>query len=593
MLGYGIITNIGLILALFGLFKNYFLYLLLLLIIILSRKKIKKHLTFLKSKKLYHQLNTNIKYFFQEYKFLKLIIIIWLLLLFSIAFMPWVMFFDGLAYHIPFGMDIITDGHGSYTTETFPSYKHLPQFVELLYAITAIIFKNWIIFKIIQYSALLLILLIFIDFYKSFLKNQLYQLFFIIITLANMPLVEIAIRGGAIDIFTVLYGISSSLIIIELTLNNKSIKEKKYFILSAIFLGVSVATKYIGLFFVIINFIFLIYLYTSNKKNVKYTIKKLFIYSIITAIFGGFWYFKNLIINGNPFSPMFTENSGLKEGIEFFQLDITFLNFFLFPFAFWGLENIIKLPFALLNALFVSATYILGIFLIIIKKITKTEILLFALAQIYLLILFPLTHQSRFSISAMIILNLLLINFIYKIIKILINKFPQNKRAINNTIYVFICLFAILMFIGCFERLKPMFSCLANTKECMAAVNSKSFYAIEYINENLKNKNIINYWTPYLNYTLKNNNKFFYRFCLKELTENNSKNTIEKCFQKNNVEYLIDSDLGIKFAKQSPKLNKGKEKIQVTEYFISNAEIIYEIYDEKLDINTTIYQLKK
>ncbi|MCK5320166.1 hypothetical protein KAJ61_02140 [Candidatus Parcubacteria bacterium] len=595
ILGYGILGNLGLILSLLAIYKSYYVYLYFFLIIALGRKKFLKHIKFLISKKILIELNLFFKNFFKDCAILKIIILFWLFAYLTIAFTPWSMGFDGLAYHLPFAVETVESGSISFPVKNSLSYGHLPLFTEIFYGLSILIFKNFIVLKIIQFSAFILLALVLADFSLKYLKNKKFTFLFLVLMLANMPLVKSSLGGGFIDIFTFLFGITSVIIIIELLLSRKTKnEEKKLLITSGALLGLALSTKYLALFFVLINYGFLFFFCFSKKMNIKNILKNILFYSLPAALLCGFWYIKNLIYTGDPFFPIFSEASTLKQAIEHFVLERKILNFFAFPFAFWGIDSILKLPYALLNAFYFASIYLMGLFLIFKQKITKLEIILFIFIQSYLGLLFYWSHQIRFAIPALIISSLLLIFLLEKTINFTVNKYKINISLADKIINRMTCFISIILLLASLNVFAGNFSCIQSSKNtvCMAKTAGSTIYAVNYINQNIKNEKIIEYWNPFYKFSLNNNNQFQNNFCLNDLQNNNSGETIKKCFKNNDIKYLLDDTNSKQSNANFPNINNAKYKIAVTEFFIKKADIIYEYFDEPRDSYIRLYKLK-
>jgi hypothetical protein len=432
IIGYGILANLGLFMSLVGIYDITFILLTVAGIIFISRKTIAEHIHSIKnlSKK---NIRQYFSLFFREYKLLKLIIIVWIIFYFIIALFPWTWSPDGLAYHIPYVMDSVEKGSIEFPIKNNNYFGHFPFLIELLYGITIIIFNNFIVLKIIQIITLLSLIFIIIDFSKKYVKNKIFIYLLNILLLAHMTVIRIGVFGGMIDAFTHLYGISSFLLIVEYLLIDKKDKiEKKYLITAGLLLGLSLATKYLALFYALIIFVTLLGYYIYNKYKFKKIFLNLSVFLLSVFSMCGFWYLKNLLTTGSPFSPFFTGNPENEFAIEDLKIEKTFFNYFIFPFAYWGIDKIFKTQFALYNALYFAGMYLGAIYLFITKKFTALYGYLLIFLQVFLLLLFSWAHRPRFAIGVFSIALLLFVLQFDKIFQIIKNKINIRTKKYSS-----------------------------------------------------------------------------------------------------------------------------------------------------------------
>ncbi|MFC1613127.1 hypothetical protein ACFL23_02225, partial [Patescibacteria group bacterium] len=195
MLGYGVLGNFGLILALLGIYKQFYFYIFFLLIVFASRNIIYKK--FLWITNLSDRLR-DVKIIFKDNPFLKIIILLWSVFYLAISCMPSVLGSDGMAYHLPFAIDIINKSSIHFPMLNSLSYGHLPILTEIFYGIPILLFNNLVSFKIIQFIASIFLILLISDFTKKYLQNKILNLILIILILANLPFQKNALAGGFI-----------------------------------------------------------------------------------------------------------------------------------------------------------------------------------------------------------------------------------------------------------------------------------------------------------------------------------------------------------------------------------------------------------
>lgn len=585
-IGYGIIGNAGLLLALFGLYKPLFFYALALSIALLSRKMMGVHYRSLKEEFRSKHSWYAIKKWYVDHTLIKIIITAWILIYVALSLVPSAMGSDGLAYHIPFAMEIIDTGLISFPVKNNYNYGHLPLFTEILYGIPIMLFKNFISFKIIQFGTYLLLLLLIVDFLKKHALNKLFVWVGLVFLLATMPLAKSALDGGMIDIFTTFFGLAAVLALIELAVaREKTENAKKILLTSGIFLGLALSTKYIALFFAVICFMLILFYCIRTKETLRGILGKLAFYATPVILLSGFWYFKNIISMGNPFFPFFSaygkEFMGL---VNDFVLERTLPNFFIFPFSFFGKDGMFKLPYAMLTAASFFGMYAMMAFLFIKKRLTTLEILLFLSIELYLFFLFFFSHIIRFAVPVLVLIALLIALLLDKIITDL-----RSSARLNW--YAGIIAGALFVVSMASTTLQKDLSCLlgfTSREACLYKILETPLGPTNYISQHMQNETVLEYWNIYYSFYLENNNRYSRLYCQ---NENETDALIKQCLKKNGIFYLMDNTKSRELFGLYPDVNHMKEKLRVVDYFIKHGTLLYDLFDEKRGTSIRLYKI--
>ena len=587
-IGYGIIGNFGLILALLGLYKPFFFYALTLGIVLLSRKTLEARYRSLKEgfrdKRTWHA----VKNWYADYALIKIIITAWVLIYAAISLVPSAMGSDGLAYHLPFSMEIIDTGSISFPVKNNYNYGHLPLFTEILYGAPIMLFQNFISFKIIQFSAYLLLLLLVVDFLKKYVRNRLFAWVGLALLLATMPLAKSALDGGMVDIFTAFFGLAAILALVELAATReKTENTRKILLVSGIFLGLALSTKYIALFPAVICSLLVLFYHLRNKEKFSAIVSACMLYAVPVIMLCGFWYVKNIIYMGNPFFPFFSSYGKEFVGlVNDFILERTLPNFFIFPFSFFGKEGIFTLPYAMLTAASFFGMYAMMAFLFVKRKLTTLEILLFLSIESYLSFLFFFSHIVRFAVPILVLTALL--------IALLLNKMTANLRSpARLTWYAGIIagvLFAVSM---ASTTLHKDLSCLlgfTSPEACLYKILETPLAPTNYISQHMRDETVLEYWNIYYSFYLENNNRYSRFYCP---DENETDALIEQCLKKHDIAYLVDNTRSREWFRTYPNADHGKEKLRIVDYFLRHGTVLYDLFDEKRNTSIRLYRLNR
>ncbi len=598
-IGFILLGNIGLVFLLLGIFKEIYFYLLGLLIAALSIKVIAAHFKYLISKNFFFGLPDQFKAFFSQHFILKFIILIWLLFYFFISFLPSATGGDALAYHLPFSIEMIRSSSISFPVMNMSNYGSFPLFAEIFFAIQILLFKNFISFKVVQFLIFILLFLLLLEFCFKQMKNKYLIFLFLALLLSNMPFIKLALVGGLIDLYVFAFGIISFLILIYCFVDRKI--DFKDLAVSAMFLGAALSIKYIGIFFAFINLPFLFYLclFTKNR-NFKHIFKVFIIYFGIVFLVCGFWYVKNYIIADNPFHPFLSDfeigKRQLSASINDFVVERNFLGFLMFPFLFFGKSGLFKLPYAMFTAFSFLSAYLLFIFLFLKKKLSIIAVILLLFIELYLLMLFFFSHQIRFAVPALIFAALLLVFLLDALMTYLDFRFNNFSLKIKKYFIFLFVIVSVVLFGASVQAFNKEAKCLIGKTDknvCLSDIALGDVYVMDYINKNLKNEMILDYWNIYFIYNLKNNNHYLSDYCSLDKLGISDEN-IKNCLEKSHIKHLID-DARMRGVvdEKSMDINNMRYKIPIVDYFIKNGTVVFEIFDQKFRKDyIRLYKLK-
>ena len=433
--GYGVFGVAGLLLALLGYFESAPLRLFALAVVVASAKTIRTHLAaaafaIRRPKRLGAALGTA----FSGAPVLKAAIAVWLALNFFILFVP-VTGYDALDYHLPIMNDLSNERRLTFNPE-IASYRYLPVFAEVSYAVPMTIFGNDFppgapsvfgpgeslkaripvfnggaapfVFQLIPYALLILFLVLVYDFLIRRVRWPFLAAAAVIGVLAIFDLEREVMHGGYVDVLVFLFGLASTFLIIEY--GEAQRPQPRWLLLSALFVGVALGMKYLALFFLAINGLFLLAAAWRQSPSWPALIRQLLTYALVAAAIPAFWYAKNLVWFGNPVYPMFSDPE-FARALEFFIAPRTPANFVLFPYHLFAQR--FTNPDETASRLVVLAYFALAYFLIVAlalrrERFGRAAIQLFVFAELFLLFAFLTSHHIRYLLPAVMVLPMLL-----------------------------------------------------------------------------------------------------------------------------------------------------------------------------------------
>lgn len=425
--GYGLFALVGMVLAIFGFFDQLWLWGFALLVILISIREIKGHFQIITKGLPFVSKGQPFGAWFKEYPILKVIIVLWVFANFLIVFVP-LTGHDTLDYHLPIMRDIIQEGRYTFSETVNPSYTYLPVLGETFYAVSMELFANFtdpFVFQILQYSTIVLFLLLIYDFLRPHLRSELWALVAVLGVMAIFDFQRELLHGGYVDVFTYLFGLTSFFLIVSIAsaktpdVETPDVEVPKHrvfgvshseLLLSGFFLGLALGVKYLAGVFALINLLVLFLGFWRQKAGFRLVLNNLVPYFGVAALVAGFWYLKNLVVFANPVHPMFT-SSQFSQDVGMFLLDRNFLNFLIFPFVRYGqwfVQAVETSSRLVVLGYFVLLYPLIVLLLFLRRRLSSLELTLFAFIEIYLLALFLFSHQYRFLLPAVIVLPALL-----------------------------------------------------------------------------------------------------------------------------------------------------------------------------------------
>ncbi|TSC84155.1 MAG: hypothetical protein G01um101417_311 [Parcubacteria group bacterium Gr01-1014_17] len=468
LLGLGMFALAGLAFGLLGIFNAVTLWAFTAMLVFVARKQIRAHflsLTMENTRRVFHAFLG----LFRENTFLKILIAVWLVANFSLAFVP-LTAHDTIDYHLPIVLDIVEKGRTDFTS-AIEHYSFTPVLAEILYAVPAVLFNEKtapFVFQPLQYMTLPLFLALAYGFLRDKLKRRWLAPAALLAVLGMMALQREVLHMGYVDTFAFLYGFAALFPLLEYA-SQQNGNAKPHFselMFSAVMLGISLGMKYFGFFFGVFAIVFLVVAWRRFSITAHEMGRMLFIFCAIVAAISLFWYAKNWFWFDNPLYPMFSSDPAIaitQQGIKSFLLDRTFLNFFIFPFALFGQwflnpavessSNLVIFAYFVLLYLLVAPRIFTR------EKFTRAEVLLFVFVHGYLAFHFVLSHYLRYLLPSVMILPVLLALLADRL-------FSTAERALSalrfsvlhKTAHLIVALAILVVFLGNFHYFQIRFS---------------------------------------------------------------------------------------------------------------------------------------
>lgn len=448
MLGMGAFAAVGVILGLAGFFTPLVLLMVMLTILITARETVRSHIRRLRTSEYsLDALARTVTPHFREYPFFKIFILLWLVINFALAFVP-ITAHDTKAYHLPIIIDLQKHGQFSFSRD-ISEYGWAALTGDTIYAIpTTLFFQTTapFTFQIIQYSLLPLLLLVIYVFIRDRVRHPLVSIAAVVLILGIFDLQREALHGGYTDMFVYLFGIASALLLVDIRWRDP--RRLTDVTLSSLFLGVALAVKLTAGFIAVTNGLFLVAGMIRDRIGAKKAIAYLTKYALAVILIAGFWYVKNAVVWGNPF---YIGGIGGLPFTETLVAKKTILNMFLFPFLKFGAVARGDSSSELIVLGYFILAYAAGTMALLFarEKITMTHVLLFSFTQLHIMMIFFHTHHTRYMLSAVIMLPVLLALIADPIYQWLASRaHPATHKKILRVSEVCLAVVLIIFFIG-------------------------------------------------------------------------------------------------------------------------------------------------
>ncbi|MEI8172146.1 MAG: glycosyltransferase family 39 protein [Deltaproteobacteria bacterium] len=259
-------------------------------------------------------------------------------------------------------------------------FSHYPLHSEMLFLV-GLFLQGDILAKGIHFLALLFILLGMYQFTRRHMEGNDFPLLSLLV-FCSIPSVFVISHTANNDLFVTYYSMAAVFAFV----NWFSRENNGWLILSGVFTGLAMASKYTALFLPLLGFLGILLAARHHRISNKRVLLLLFLYGLTTTITGSPFYIKNWIMTGNPTYPFLYSIFGGKgwepEQAGFYDLFVqnlgmgrTFLDYILLP---WNLSFHAKMGSIQFDGL-VGPTFILILpFAFMIRKLDKTLIIVTA-----------------------------------------------------------------------------------------------------------------------------------------------------------------------------------------------------------------------
>jgi len=345
---------------------------------------------------------------FTQLQFAFLVLILtYFFLLFYLALYP-VTAWDALSYHLPVAGEFISQQRIAFLP--FIRFPVHPQMMETFF-VFALMLGDTVCVALTQYSMAVILCILIYSFVKKYISQDIGLLSAVIFI--SSPLVAYTSIVPYVEIGSTLFCFSA-FYTMYLWLQEKKVK---FAILSGLFWGIALGSKYYTiLFFALVSLSVIIFLW---HREVKKSHLLLFLLALLVVALP--WYLRNRYYSGDWFFPLFLDKVGARGIWDLKDLDIQINDI-----RTHGLGYTVRAFFILpLNLLLHSAKFGekgLGFFLLLsfcspflMKKWTRLIAVMAAIASIYIVIWFKYFPVTRYLFPVLPFLSILSAWFLEKL----------------------------------------------------------------------------------------------------------------------------------------------------------------------------------
>ncbi len=556
-IGLGILAYLTFFLTLFHLLKKEFFYVFILIGIILFVTNFKDFTLGFKE-------NFSIQFKLTLFS-IPLLIFLFVNFFYSL-FYP--VFYDSMLYHLAVPNYYFL--HNGFVLWEHNFLSNLPLTVEFYY-LFLLLGKSFMLSKLINFFSSIAMIIVFFDFYKG--KNSKFFILPILIYY-TLPQFGFLSSSSKTDITALLFVLLS----VDLFLKYLKNKDKKIvLILSAIFSGLAVSSKYINGFYIIS--MFFSYVLVEKKLN-KTILKEIFLISIIVIIILSPWLIKSFVLTGNPvypyfnkifqskyYSPILSENfsNAIKRG------HFSFLDLLLYPF------KILTKPYSYgMTAVYGYLFITFLIFIFFYKRNYKNNFILFMSLFSFIILIF-FSRVPRYFLGVLVLLSVLISSGIEETIF----KKVRYKR-------IFSYLFIFLLLVNLFYQILLQEKFFKGIKYIVLKRNHNIDYldilpyhkAFNFINRTLKSDEIICFLgedrTFYLNKSFEASSLYDENIIINTLRRVKSLDEFKRILKKHSITHILYTEIGLRRMMKKSLTYKlsGKERERLFGY-LKHFRLIY------------------
>ncbi len=396
-----------------------------------------------------------------------------------------------------------------------------------------------------------------------------------------------------VDAATVSFEVIGILLFMEWTFRQR----RDFLIASGLLYGFALSTKHLPLYSLLILSALFIAAHISKKYPFKIWLTHVLSFGIPVLAVSGFWYVKAFVLTGNPIYPFIFGHVGFTDEI------IESLNIAVKQFGSRSLGSFLMLPYKIFFHplyLHVLASFALLPFVFFMRKNTAYVRVLVLITLAYFSIwFFFISHQRRFVMTAIVLLLVcvsILFGTLFESKKIAsIDKYAWPVFAVCSTIII-IAAYVLRgnYYIQAKKAELAYVAGIDSTEDFYEKRGMGSVYSLSsYINDNLKDEQILNLWADQI-FFLRNNNKFVGPEAFIKATSEITTTTFANYLEHDKISYIstmsetaIQAKLNDPYFKTNPaEQDYYKDVVQyvikIERLFPLVAEPVYSAHDRVL-----------